>query len=324
MLSLFFLLATFMSFQQTQEPPDEQGTFRIGVAVDQVFLSVTARSVEGGFAKGLTAGDFRVYEDGVEQEIVNVVQEAVPAKVVLLIDASGSTRYSQAEIHRAALRFAQSLGEEDEVAVITFNDAPRLILNWTSDMERIELALQSIYAKGPTVMNDALYVTFDDLLKGEDGRKAVILLTDGIDYGSSVSFEEAMDLAVRSEAMVYVASKLEEYWANAIAYRSQYSIAGKFVPREMTDSYILQVKRSLARLADMTGGRVLDAQAFGSLMEVYEAVAEELKNQYYVSYVPSNPAKDGRWRNVEIRCRRGGVVTRTRPGYYAPLPATSD
>jgi Ca-activated chloride channel family protein len=319
---MLLLLGFLAGQEQEQEPIQEDpGAFRIGVDVNQVFLSVTARSKQGGFVRGLTKNDFRVLEDDVEQEIINVIQEAVPVKVVLLIDTSGSTRYSQSAIRRAALRFAESLESEDKVAIITFNDAPRLILNWSNDLEKVKLALESIYAKGPTVMNDALFVTFDDLLRNVEGRKAVILLTDGIDYGTSVSFDEALDLAVRSEAMVYVASKLDEYWAAAIAARAQ---RGLLAPKELSDAYIIGVKRSLQRMSDMTGGRVLDAKAFSSLTDVYEAVAEELRNQYYISYVPSNLMRDGKYRRIEIRSRRAGVVTRTRPGYYAPADFTSN
>ena len=200
-----------------QEPQEQdQPEFKIGVAVDQVFLSVTARARDGGFYKNLTREDFRVLEDGVEQHIINFTQEAVPVSVVLLIDASGSTRFTQASIRSAALRFAESLSQEDKVAIITFNDAPRLILEWTNDLEKVRYALETIYAKGPTVMNDALFVTFDDLLKNVEGKTAVMMLTDGVDTGSMVGMEEATDLATRSDAIVYTASKLDEYWAGAI------------------------------------------------------------------------------------------------------------
>ncbi len=118
----------------------------------------------------MTREQIQVYEDGVRQETANFYSEGVPVHVVLLIDISGSTRQAQGEIHQAALGFAKSLDSEDRVAVITFNDAPRLILDWTNDIEKVEVALGSIYAKGPTVFNDALYVTFDDLLASVEGK----------------------------------------------------------------------------------------------------------------------------------------------------------
>lgn len=307
---------------QAQEPAQEkkeQRGFRIGVAVDQVFLSVNARSFQGGFVKGLSKEDFQVYEDGVPQEIVNFYSGAVPVSAVLLIDISGSTRESQSEIRRAASQFAKSLISEDRVAIITFNDKPRLILDWTNDLQKIERALGSVYAKGNTVLNDALYVTFDDLLKGVEGKKAVILLTDGVDTGSLVGWNAVLDLASRSEAMVYVVSTLEEYWANAIAWRMELQAQSQLVPKELTDEYIIGVKRTLQRLAHQTGGKVLDSKTYGSLVDVYAQVAEEVKNQYYISYIPFNMVKDGKWRNIDVRVSQPGVVVGTRPGYFAPL-----
>jgi Ca-activated chloride channel family protein len=315
---LLLLILASHGFSQTEdtEPSDEEG-FRIGVAVDQVSLSVNARSVNGGFVRDLTQDDFKVFENGELQHIVNFYSGEVPVHVVLLIDASGSTRISQGEIRRAAMLFAQSLGEEDQVAVITFNYAPKLILNWTNDMEKVQLALESIYAKGSTVLNDAIYVTFDDLFRGLEGKKAVILLTDGVDTGSMVSFEESMELALSSEAMVYVVSKLDEYWMAAIQARQELSARGRLVPKELKDDYILSVRRSLKRLAELSGGKYLDAKVFASLTDVYAQVAEELKNQYYVSYIPRDKTKNGEWREIDVQVNRGGVVASSRRGYYA-------
>jgi len=316
---IFFILLGFLfARQEPVNNQEEDEGFRIGVAVDQVFLSVNARSVAGGFVGGLTKDKLQVYEDGVQQEIANFYSEGVPVSVALLIDISGSARESQGEIRKAALGFAQSLSPEDQVAVITFNDAPRLILNWTNDIDKIELALQSTYAKGYTVFNDALFVTFDDLFKDVDGKTAVIVLTDGIDTDSMVDQGEVMDLAVRSEAMVYVVSNLKEYWAGAIVARMEFQKRSRIIPRSLTDPFILDAERFLSSLARQTGGKVLSTETFGSLIDVYSQVAEELKNQYYISYIPSNVTKDGRWRSIEIRSQPAGVILSTRPGYYAP------
>lgn len=320
MLCLLLLapLAAFaLGIQQPQEEPatDQDEEFRIGVAVDQVFLSVTARHFGGGFAKGLEKEDFRVYEDGVEQEIVNFSSGEVPVHVVLLIDASGSTRHTQPEIRRAAMSFSRHLNERDQIAIITFNHDVRLIKKWTNDLDKVQLALETIYAQGRTLLNDAIYVTFDDLLRDVDGRKAVILLTDGVDTGSVVSFEEALGLALRSEAIVYVVSKLDEYWAGAIAGRQR---PGLWTRKELRDEYIIQVRRSLTELAEKTGGRLLDSKSFTTLTDVYRNVAEELRNQYYISYIPSDRRKDGTWRSIEVRLPyRPDVVASTRQGYFA-------
>ena len=317
-LLLVLFLVPGLSQETQQQQQEQDDTFRIGVDVSQVFLSVNARSVNGGFATDLAKDDFQVFEQGVRQEIVNFSSDRVPVHVVLLIDSSGSTRYAQGEIRRAALQFAREMGEEDRVAVITFNAAARLILNWTNDQERIQLALERIYAKGPTVLHDALYVTFDDLMQGIEGRKAVILLTDGVDTGSLVGMDEAAELSIRSESMIYVVSKLDEYWQMAIQQRFQFQAAGRPVPRELTDDYIIEVRRALRRIAETSGGKILDTRN-GGLIDIYAQVAEELKNQYYLSYSPSERAHSGRWREIQIRADlRPDVVVSTRKGYYAP------
>ena len=310
-----------LAAQEPQQGQDVQDQgFRIGVQVDQVFLSVSARSAGGGFLRGLTREDFRIYEDGVEQTIVNFSSDSVPVHVALLIDASGSTRYSQANIQQAGYRFAESLGPEDRVAVITFSDKVRLILDWTADLEKIEEKLRSIWAKGSTVLNDAVYVTYDDLFQDLPGKKAIILLTDGVDAGSLVSHQEVLQLAERSEASAYVVSLLDDYRHSAIQGRQYYRARLRPVPLELQEDYINQSARFLKRLANNTGGTLFPAST-SLLTEIYETVAEEIKNQYYISYVPTNPRKEGRWRRVEIEAtRRADLMLRTRPGYYEDGP----
>ncbi|HUG43914.1 MAG TPA: VWA domain-containing protein [Acidobacteriota bacterium] len=320
-LILLLLLAAGVGLasagQDESPPPVRDDDFRIGVAVDQVFLSVNARSVGGGFVTDLRKEDFEIFEDGIPQEIVNFTSEKVPVHVALLIDASGSIRHSLSEIRRAALGFASSLSAEDRIAVITFNFDPRLILNWTNDLDRTKLALDSIFPRGRTVMNDAIYVAFDDLLRNVEGKKAVILLTDGVDTGSSVEFDEARELALRSEAMVYVVSKLDEYWKDAIAYRQMLTSRGQLIPRELRDDHIMNVRRSLQQLADLTGGKILEAHKYEKLDDVYVQVAEELKNQYYLSYIPRTHRTEPGWRSIEVRLKgRPDAVVSTRQGYY--------
>jgi len=316
---LLFLFAGQQAEPPAEKPPDKGPGYRIGVAVNQVFLPVSARSYGGGFVRGLTKDDFQILEDGVKQEIVNFYAEAsLPVHVVLLLDISGSTRSVQGEIRRAALEFVRNLSPDDRVAVIVFNYQPRLILNWTNDLDKIRTSLESVYPRGNTVLLDALYVTFDDLLKGVEGRKAVILLTDGADTGSMVDRDEVVRLALESEAVVYTVSKLDEYWAGAIAARIEYQAAAQLVPKELTDEYIIGNKRFLERISQQTGGKVLDTRAYASLTDIYKAVADELKNQYYISYIPKNILRDGSWRTLEVRSLKPGVIASTKPGYYAP------
>ncbi|HRV09121.1 MAG TPA: VWA domain-containing protein [Acidobacteriota bacterium] len=303
-----------------QEDGQEPEGFRIGVAVNQIFLPVSVRYRGGGFVEGLTQEDFLVYENGVLQHIENFYSERVPVKVVLLVDASGSTYYSQADIRRAAIEFAKRLSPEDQVAVVSFNHQAKLLLDFTSDPDLVDLALKKIYAKGNTVLYDALYVTFDDLLKGVNTKTAVILLTDGIDTGSMVSFQDVLQLTLQASSPIYVVSKVDEYRAEAIGLRRLLRSRNQIIPDTLEDAFIQERAEGLKRLADLTGGRYLSTRDFASLTDIYGQVAEELKHQYFMSYVPVNRERDGSWRSIEVKVRRGDVVARTRRGYYALGP----
>ena len=300
---------------QGTEAPAQEGVppgFRIGVEVNEVYLSVSARSLEtSGFVRGLTKEDFRVLEDGIPQEITNFNSESVPAHVVILLDISGSVQGELPEFRRAIVNFAGALTKEDKIAIITFSDKSKLILDWTSDAKKVEFAANSVYSKGTTVYYDALYVTFADLLKNISGRKAVIVLTDGIDTASSTNFQQIERLALRSEAMVYFVSKLDEYAAMAAGARWAYPLEPS-----LKDAFIQRVRSEMNTLATETGGAVLNYVAM-SLNDIYQRVAEELRNQYYIGYLPTNRAKDGAWRKIEIQIRKPGVQATTRAGYYA-------
>lgn len=308
-----------MAAQATEQEDQTEG-YRIGVVVNQVFLPVSVRYVGGGFVPNLTKDDFLVYEDGRLQTIQNFYSETVPVKVVLLVDASQSTRHTQASIRRAAMEFVRRLSPKDEVAVVGFNSKATLLLDFSTDRSLVDLALKKIYAKGNTVLYDALFVTFDDLLKDVEGKSVVILLTDGIDTGSMVAFDDALQLILRSSSPVYVVSKVEEYRAEAIALRKEFRRHAQIIPRELDDDFIQAREADLRRLCDLTGGRYLSTRDFHSLTDVYAQVAEELRHQYFLSYVPTNQARDGSWREVEVKLKRGDVVARTRRGYYAPGP----
>ncbi|MBI3939594.1 MAG: VWA domain-containing protein [Acidobacteria bacterium] len=291
------------------EPP--RG-FRIGVEVNQVYLSVNVRSLEtGGFVRGLTKEDFRVLEDGVPQEITNFNSEAVPAHVAIVLDISGSVQGELPEFRRAILNFSRALTRDDKIAIVTFSNQSKLILDWTSDPQKIELAASSVYSKGTTVFYDALYVTFSDLLKEVSGRKAVIVLSDGIDTASTTSFQQVRRQALRAEAMVYFVSKLEEYAAMASGRR--WTDPGDPTLR---DEFLQRVRSEMNALATETGGAVLNYVAM-SLNDIYQRVAEELRHQYYMGYLPANGAKDGSWRKIEIQVLKPGVQATTRAGYYA-------
>lgn len=309
LILLIALTAAVLPGQQEPrpaEPAEDQG-FKIGVEVNMVTVPVTVRKQEGGFLKGLQKDAFRVYEDGEPQEIVFFAQEGLPARIAIVLDTSGSVRTEWGTIKYATKRFIDNLKPEDEFALISFDSEIKLKMDWGRRTERVDPVLTSIYCKGATKLWDAIWLVATDVFKGIREKKAIIIMSDGLDNNSSVSYKEALDAAVRSEAAMYVVSKTEAIKQLAIKEYED-------VPHEV----FVNADLALRKLAFETGGRVLYPNTFGQLGDIYAQVDEELRNQYTIGYVSSNPNKDGTYRKINVRVEARGATVSARPGYYAP------
>ena len=306
LILLLALTAAVLPGQQGPGPAEDQG-FKIGVEVNMVTVPVTVRNQEGGFFKGLEKDAFRVYEDGEPQEIVFFAQEGLPARIAIVLDSSGSVRTEWGTIKYATKRFIENLKPEDEFALISFDSEIRLKMDWGRRTERVDPVLTSIYCKGATKLWDAIWLVSTDLFKGIREKKAIIIMSDGLDTNSAVSYKEALDAAVRSEAAMYVVSKTEAIKQLAIKEYED-------VPHEV----FVNADLALRKLSFETGGRVLYPNTFGQLGDIYAQVDEELRNQYTIGYVSSNPNKDGTYREIRVRVNAPGATVSARPGYYAP------
>jgi len=307
---------------QAQKPGDpqkkEQEGFKIGVEVNMVTVPVTVRKSGGGFYKGLPQSAFRIAEDGEEQEILLFAQEGVPTRIAIVLDVSGSVRSEWGSIKFATKKFAQNLKPEDQFALVTFNTEVRLKMDWGRQVDRIDPVLTSVYCKDNTNLWDAIYLASTDVFKGIREKKAIIIMSDGLDNNSSVSYKDALDASVRSEASVYVVSKTQ---AVRDAYRYDMQVRGYYdnIPSEV----FLQADLALRKLAYETGGRVLYPNSFGQLNDIYAEVDEELRNQYIIGYLSTNKIKDGSYRRIQVAVDARDAIVSARPGYYAPneLPA---
>ncbi|MBI4481448.1 MAG: VWA domain-containing protein [Acidobacteria bacterium] len=307
-----FVILVLAGIAWSQRAPGEK-EFKIGVESNLVSLPVSARFLDGSFARDLKKEEFHIYEDGVEQRITHFAPESVPFHAVLLIDASESVRSEVGAIKLAARRFASELKPGDKVSLITFNYDNNLILDWTDDPQRVDEALGSIFPHGRTVLYDALYVTFEDQLKNVDGKKVVVLLTDGMDFGSRLGHEEAFEAAARSNAVISVVSMTE-----AVRYSYEYHRRQDPLSPSVPLEAFVQARNFLRKLAYESGGTVIYPDSFGMVQDAFHRIAEELHNQYAIGYVPYNVMRDGKYRNIEIRVDRPNVVVSTRRGYYAP------
>jgi VWFA-related protein len=308
LLSLSLLPAVLVwSQQQSGQPSSENAElqgYKIRAEVNLVPVPVTIRRPEGGFIKGLTQSSFQILEDGVPQEITFFAQEGLPVRIAIVLDASGSVVHEWGTIRYATKRFIEHLKPEDQFSLISFNSEVRLKMDWGRKTDRVDSVLTSIYCKDNTKLWDAVWVTCRDVFKGITDKKAMIIMSDGIDNESIVSYDEALQEAIRSEAAIYVVSKTE-------AVRQTYEA---YIPQEN----FIQADLVLRKLAYETGGRVLYPNSFGQLDNIYAQVDEELRNQYTLGYVSTNTFKDGSYRKINVRVKIQNALITARPGYYAP------
>jgi Ca-activated chloride channel family protein len=297
---------------------DQRAGDDIQLGTQEVLLSVTVRDPEGRPVKGLTKEDFIVAEDRVRQTITSCVESAIPVNVLLLMDASGSVVSELSAIRRAAEGFVDKLGPEDKLSVIQFADKVELIQDWTHDREQVRHALNWRYKGGEaTAYWDALYLAAEQLQRVE-GRRALIILSDGLDTSSKLSEMDAIAMLDRSNATVFVVSKASSLIARARGYAGFGGvIAGTSRrARAAIDQFTVSEERMRA-LADRYGGRLFAPIREDELRHVYGQVADELKQQYVIFYESSNERRDRQWRVIEIFTTRPGLTPRTRKGYAA-------
>ncbi len=301
--------------QQSQNPPStpQQGQFKIGVEVNMVTVPVTVRKPEGGFIKGLPKSAFRVTEDGEDQEILTFSQEALPTRIAIVLDISGSVRPEWGTIKYATRKFIENLKPDDQFALVTFNTETRLKMDWGNKIDRLDDVLTSVYCKDNTNLWDTVYVVANDVFKGISEKKAMIIMSDGLDNNSSMPYKDALEAAVKSNAAIYVVSKTQavrEALINDMAQAGYYT--------GIPEAEFIRADQALRKLAYETGGRVLYPTNFGQLGNVYAEVDDELRNQYTLGYISTNTAKDGTYRKIEVAVAEPGASVSARPGYYAP------
>ena len=279
--------------ETTQRP---QTTIRAEVALVNVIFTATGRDRKP--AAGLKTEDFLVFEDRKPQEILYFSDwtqgSEVPLTIALLIDTSGSVKNRlDYEKRTAAEFFKQVLRKNVDLAlIIQFDSDVNLVQDFTDDQDRLASALERLRAGNSTSLYDAVFLAVEEKLKLETGRKVIVVITDGEDTSSRVSEKEAIEVAQRNDVLVYGIGVKGDYSAN-------FGVLKKF--------------------AEDTGGSFFSPNSnLEEIRDSFRAIGEDLKGQYNLAYQSSNQKKDGKFRNVELRCKVPGVRIRTRKGYYAP------
>jgi VWFA-related protein len=281
--------------------------------VTLVNLFATVRDKNKRVVTGLKQADFKISEDNQDQKIAFFSQEvALPITMALLLDTSGSEQDNLGAIQEAGSSFLRRiLRKGDEALVMSFDSDVDLLSDFTDDRAQLDRAIHRSRINIPsggsiggnpgpvgsrqitgTALYDAIYLACSEKLTSEAGRKAIVIVTDAQDEGSKVRLEEAIEAAQRTDTVIHILLVVDP------RYGGNTSVAHK--------------------LAEETGGRMISVRSEKKLMEAFDEISEELRNQYTLGYYPSNSARDGKFRKVRVETVNHDLKVLARRGYYAP------
>jgi VWFA-related protein len=291
-----FLLALLFITALTTLAQDEDV---IRTTTENVVLNVTVTDKSGQYVKGLKASDFKVYEDGVEvkpESIASFSLQESPYAAVVLLDSSGSMEARFTLARSAAIRFLDGLRPEDVAAVYRFDSKVERVQEFSGGRDLAPTAY-AIRAKGMTTLNDAIVEAARTLADRPEHRKAIVILSDGMDTFSKASSDKAVESALAIGASIFAVDM------------SELQIGG---------SGGRQGAPQLRAFAEKTGGRFVATPGGQAMRDAFSGIAEELGRQYTIAYRPLNTKRDGKWRTLEVKVNREELTVRTRKGYRAP------
>lgn len=299
----------------------------IKVDTAEVLLPVTVRDRSGKLVEGLTRNDFRVFEEGIEQPLSELSLRQVAVDVVLMVDTSSSVAGNLDDFRKAADGFAKALASDDRVSLIQFDDRVLLLQDWTRSRVQFRRSLNRVVPGMFTRFNDAVVLTSNEQFQGGSARRAIIILTDGIDSGRGTSFNAALQATLGAQAAIYVISNIEiervEKQAQLTELLAGNSSSVRFNQLRIDDirlglAALASSERNLDELTRATGGRLYEPKSFDDLEATYAEVASELRHQYALYYSPVNKVRDGRFRRVRVETALPEYRVSARSGYYAP------
>ena len=293
----------------------------IKVDVDLVNILTSVRDKRGALIPSLQKEDFTILEDGKPQTIKYFTKETdLPLTIGLLVDVSGSQR-NLIDIERSAASqfFRDVLRKKDLAYLIMFGEEIELLQDYTGSARLLTEGLSQLRVSsgvggihpGPvptmgdprgTVLYDAIFLAADEKLKGEVGRKVIVVITDGVDQGSRLTRNQAIEAAQKADAVIYSID-----YSDPQAY-------GPFGGGGYGEA-------ELRKMSDETGGRVYKVDRRHSLDDVFKELQDEMRSQYSMAYTPTNEVKDGGYRHLEVRLANKELKAQARKGYYAIKPA---
>lgn len=312
-LMLFLAVASWTATQGTGSD--------FSVSVNLVKVPISVFDSLGNMVPTLQRENFRIWEDQAPQEIRSFGIDVNPVSVVLLLDTSGSEKPELKRIREAAENFAHELSRGDRISIITFDDQVNEVLDWTEDLKKVHRVLARIRPGLRTALYDAMYLAAEDKLKNTEGRKAIILLTDCLNNQSRVSFQDAAQSIVQSQASLYVVSKTvivreqaknekRVIWLNDI-YKRLFGSGDDYI-----EEFFKKKEAEMTDLAEKTGGRCFFPMDYDHIPGVYAEVARELKSKYYLTYVSNQKLLPNTYHRIAVEYLAPASKIIYRKGYY--------
>lgn len=284
----------------------------VKVDTNLVTIPVSVFDRYGLYVPNLTKNDFKIFEDGKEQQIEYFGTSEKPFTVVLLLDTSPSTDYEIDEIRDGARAFVDQLKPQDKVMVIEFDGNVHVLTEATGDRPTIYKAIKRADFGGGTALYDAVSFSLTQRLQSVSGRKAIVLFTDGVDTQSSkANYDSTLGLAEEADSLIFPIyyDTYEKTRADAM------DVWGPPPPGTTAREYAVG-RKYLEELASYTGGRVFRPEATpGGLKAAFEGIAEELRRQYSIGYIPTEDGKPGQRKQIKVRVNRPNLVLRARDSY---------
>jgi VWFA-related protein len=306
----------------------------IKVSTTLVSIPVSVMDRDGRFVPNLLKDDFRIWEDGVEQEVAFFQSVDKPFSVVLMLDTSPSTQFRLEDIQDAAISFVNQLRSDDMVMVVSFNDDIKVLSEFTTDRSKLQRAIQRAKTDDGTRLYDAVDMVMNQQLAKIQGRKAIVLFTDGVDTTSRrADYQSNVMDAQELDALIYpvqydTAQDMNagggfpapriDVWGQILGgifggvRRGGYpSRGGRGTGRgdyELANHY-------LQELANTTGGREYRADSLQNMSSAFANVAEELRRQYSLGYYPKRPPQAGQMRLIKVRAKQPNLAVRARESY---------
>jgi Ca-activated chloride channel homolog len=284
-------------------PPDTGDTHTIRRDVDMVLVPATVTDPYGRLVTGLEQSNFRIFEDGVEQEVVHFASTDVPISVGVVFDMSGSMANKLDKSKMAAVQFMKTSSPQDEFFLVNFNDRAQLVTPFTGSVDHLQDNLMVTSARGQTALIDGIYLGLSQMRGASNSRKALLIISDGGDNHSRYSEADIRKFAEEADVQIYAIGIFDP-------------VGQCNTPEECNGPALLD------ELTRLTGGRTFTVRQLDDLPDTAAKISMELRNQYVLGYRPSNLKRDGKYRKLKIKISgpRGlpPLHVDAKYGYYAP------